>query len=217
MRIFARQFSIVSLLFIFMVMSEMLPYSALAEQQRTSFFEGELVMVLLSEVGPDRSMRVRERFAFVDGNGRRWEVPAGAVVNGASIPEFLWALFGPPFVGDYRRASVLHDYYYNLVDSLEVDRMFFEAAIVDGLDEQKAKIMYSSIRLMRRFENLRSMPLEAYSRLRLEFFRYLQGRPADTFYDTELLRQFEFAQRDLIELIESEDPDLERIDDIVGF
>ena len=40
------------------------------------------------------------------------EVPVGFVCDGASIPRFLWAVIGSPFVGRYRYPAVLHDFIY---------------------------------------------------------------------------------------------------------
>ena len=54
-------------------------------------FEGEVRTQWLRHRGPDRRMKLLEDFAFVDDNGVRWEAPAGSVVDGASIPEFLWS------------------------------------------------------------------------------------------------------------------------------
>jgi hypothetical protein len=59
---------------------------------------------------PDgRSMRLLAPFTYTDPNGAVWEAPAGAVVDGASIPRFAWSVTGGPFTGKYRNASVIHD------------------------------------------------------------------------------------------------------------
>jgi Protein of unknown function (DUF1353) len=94
-----------------------------------------------------RNMRLLEEFAFVDPTGKVWAVPAGAVINGASIPRLFWSLIGPPFVGAYRRASVIHDYYCEARSEpwLAVHRMFYEASLAGGVPEATAKIMYVAI------------------------------------------------------------------------
>lgn len=74
-------------------------------------------------------MRLVENFGFRQTNSTEWQVPAGAKVDGASIPRPLWSIFGGPFEGKYRDASVLHDYYCDVRTRghVEVHRMFYDA------------------------------------------------------------------------------------------
>jgi hypothetical protein len=111
-------------------------------------FIGRVVVEWLSEEGEDRTMRVVEWFAYEDPSGKLWEVPAGAEVDGASIPEALYSVVGPPFVGDYRRASVVHDYHCErrIVGWEAVHRMFYDAARTGGVPAVKAKMMYAAVR-----------------------------------------------------------------------
>ena len=110
-------------------------------------FEGDVVVEWLEHRGADRDMQLRENFAFVDDAGTRWNVPARAVINGASIPQTFWTLFGPPFVGDYRRASVVHDYYCDVRTrpSASVHRMFYNACRAGGVSFVRAKSMYAAV------------------------------------------------------------------------
>ena len=55
-------------------------------------------------------MELLEDFWYEDPKGKRWNTPKGSTINGATIPKALWSIVGPPFVGKYRRASVIHDY-----------------------------------------------------------------------------------------------------------
>ncbi len=107
-------------------------------------FEGEVVAVWDAD---GRNMTLREDFAYVDAQGRRWSAPAGTVVNGASIPRLFWTVIGSPFSGKYRNASVVHD-----IECEEmrqpweaVHRMFYEACRCGGVDEAQAKIMYYAV------------------------------------------------------------------------
>lgn len=97
-------------------------------------FIGRVVVEWLSEDAADRTMRLVEDFAYRDPVGKVWRVPAGAEVDGASIPATLHSIIGPPFVGDYRRASVLHDYYCRQrTESWKaVHKMFYDAARTGG-------------------------------------------------------------------------------------
>ena len=112
-------------------------------------FEGEVRTQWLRHRGPDRRMKLLEDFVFVDDAGVRWEARAGSVVDGASIPEFLWGAVGTPYVGDYRRASVLHDVACDQKTrpDKDVHRMFYDAMVADGGSVELAKQMYTGLRL----------------------------------------------------------------------
>jgi hypothetical protein len=112
-------------------------------------FEGVLQTEWLVHAGPDRKMKVLKNFTFVDDQGKRWVAPKGSVVDGASIPPELWSsVIGTPFVGDYRRATVLHDVacQQRVEPHKAVHRMFYEAMIADGVDEIRAQVMYLAVR-----------------------------------------------------------------------
>ena len=77
----------------------------------SSYFENDVVTIWLTGSDEDRDLELTRDFAFVEPTGR-WDAPAGSVVNGASIPSGLRSIIGSPFVGNYRRAAVIHDVYY---------------------------------------------------------------------------------------------------------
>lgn len=113
----------------------------------TGQFSGNPRTEWLSDDGPDRAMRVAETFSFTDAKGRRWEVPAGMEVDGATIPRTLWSSVGSPYTGDYRRAAILHD--AALLDPrvrrIDADAMFYEACIAGGCPASQAKLLYASV------------------------------------------------------------------------
>ena len=113
-------------------------------------FEGEVRTEWLTHQGDNRQMLLLEDFAFVDDNGKRWLAPAGSVIDGASIPEFLWSsVIGTPFIGDYRRATVLHD--VGCQERREphkaVHRLFYDAMVADGVSALKAQKYYTAVRI----------------------------------------------------------------------
>ena len=112
-------------------------------------FVGEVVAKWLVEPGPDRTMELIEPFAFVQANGVEWKVPKGEKVDGASIPQVGWTVFGSPYTGDYRRASVVHDHYCRVRtrSSADTHRMFAEASVTDGVDQVTAGILYTAVLL----------------------------------------------------------------------
>ena len=75
----------------------------------TSRYVGKVVTEWLRHDGADRLMELREPFTFVDSCGNTWMAPAGFIFDGTTIPRALWTVFGDPFIGDYRRAAVIHD------------------------------------------------------------------------------------------------------------
>jgi hypothetical protein len=85
--------------------------------------------------------------SYVDSNGLSWDAPAGAMVDGASIPQAFWSILGGPYEGKYRYASVLHDWYCDRRTRgwRAVDRMFYEAMRTSGVDEATAKAMYLAV------------------------------------------------------------------------
>ena len=106
----------------------------------------------LVEEGPDRDVKLLDDFLYIDPNGKRWPAPKRSVVDGASIPWPLWNKWiGPPFVGNYRRASVVHDVACELREKIcrssqIAHRMFYDACLCGGVGEIKAKVMYWAVR-----------------------------------------------------------------------
>ena len=110
-------------------------------------FSGPIVTKWIKHDGPDRDMLVVESVTFHDRDGKEWQVPEGARINGASIPRLLWVL-GSPFVGDYRRASVIHDHFCNTKSEpwKKVHRMLYDAVLTDGVSKITAMGMYAAVR-----------------------------------------------------------------------
>lgn len=110
----------------------------------TAAFDGVPVVQLLAD---GRTVKLVEPFGFRDPAGLDWPVPAGTVVDGASIPRPLWALIGGPFEGKYRDASIVHDWYCDLKNRpwRSVHRVFYDAMIVSGVGVAEAKLLYYSV------------------------------------------------------------------------
>lgn len=112
-------------------------------------FSGNPRTEWLSEPGADRDMRVIEPFWYLDPDGRRWDVPAGTIINGASIPRTLWSSVGSPYTGPYRRAALVHDAAVGREGVLrnEADTMFHFACLCGGCSVLQAKLLYAGVRL----------------------------------------------------------------------
>ena len=79
-------------------------------------YDGEPV----TKWNPDgRTMTLLTELRYTDPHGEVWVAPIGSVVDGASIPRYLWSVMGGPFEGRYRNASVLHDVAYGEQAPLE--------------------------------------------------------------------------------------------------
>ena len=94
-----------------------------------------------------RPMITREPFTFCDGNGRTWHVPKNSKIDGTSIPPIFWSIIGSPFVGNHRKASVVHDHFCFTQDRAwnDVHGMFYEAMLVAGVKKFKALVMYAGV------------------------------------------------------------------------
>lgn len=96
---------------------------------------------------PYRAMQLLEDFAFKDQSSKHWTARKGAVINGASIPQWIWSLAGSPYTGRYRRASVIHDYYCDVKSEPweNVHKMFYYATLADGATKVQAKVFYTAV------------------------------------------------------------------------
>jgi hypothetical protein len=130
------------------------------DQPRSSFNANVQAEWLDLEGGPvetksGRDMKLLRDLTYVDSGGTKWHVPAGAVVNGASIPMPLWKAVGSPYVGKYRSASVVHDYYCRTrgLDtatqtrrtSTQVHKMFGDAMRASGVSTARAVVMEQAV------------------------------------------------------------------------
>ncbi len=112
-------------------------------------FEGDVVTRWLTEpTADDRDMELVQPFAYVDPEGTRWEAAIGRRVNGATIPRWLWGTVGSPYVGNYRRASVVHDVACEeqAEPSEAVHLMFYQAMRSDGVKVMEALVMYYAVK-----------------------------------------------------------------------
>lgn len=105
-----------------------MPISVAAPQtaEFAPYFVGDVIAKFLRNAGSDRLMQLRENFGFVESPSKMWIAPKGFIFDGATIPRALWTVFGDPFIGDYRRAAVIHDMlctpYCQQCETLMLDR-----------------------------------------------------------------------------------------------
>jgi hypothetical protein len=106
-------------------------------------FKGEVVAKFLHD---GRNMQLEKPFGYVDPRGRTWDVPAGTVTDGASIPRVLWVSY-PPFTGQYRAAAVIHDYYCQTKTRSwrDTHEVFYNAMRTAAVADRTAKAMYGAV------------------------------------------------------------------------
>jgi hypothetical protein len=91
----------------------------------------------------------RKRICFIDSVGVFWNVPYGFPCDGQSVPRPLWPIIGHPLETESIRAACLHDRYYRWPDMRtreQIDRMFYEALIADGVNVAEARAKYRAVR-----------------------------------------------------------------------
>lgn len=94
-----------------------------------------------------RTMKLLSPVLYVAPDGTQWLAPAGAVVDGASIPQFAWSFIGGPFEGLYRDASIIHDV---ACDEKKrhwgaVHLAFYHAMMCRDVERWRAKVMYAAV------------------------------------------------------------------------
>lgn len=98
-----------------------------------------------------RDMKLLEEFVYSDSNGKRWDAPLGSIINGASIPQWLWDTIGSPYTGCYRNASIVHDIACmratTKAERKLADKMFWEACVAGGCTEPQANDLYAGVRI----------------------------------------------------------------------
>lgn len=107
---------------------------------------------------PDRPFEYRRTLnevQYIDRRGHVWRAPEGTITDGATIPPVFVPLIGSPTSAEFAIAAAIHDAYcgfgnedmplWQARDWRAVHRMFFEALVIGGTPESKAKAMYAAV------------------------------------------------------------------------
>lgn len=80
---------------------------------------------------------------------KNFVVPENFLFDGASIPRFLWRVFGHPFHAQYLIASCCHDYLYSTgkVSRLMADVIFYDLLKNAGVSSKRSFLMFIAVRL----------------------------------------------------------------------
>jgi hypothetical protein len=110
-------------------------------------FSGRVVLELVEDIGHDHMLRVLEEFTFHQEDGRKWPVPAGALLEGWSIPRALRALPSLPLESEFRKSAVVHGHFAHAKAGRwrDVHRMLYSASLAEGIPPTEAKVLYMTI------------------------------------------------------------------------
>jgi hypothetical protein len=113
----------------------------------TAHFIGKVAVEWLDDDPFIPGMRLIEDFGFADPRGKRWIAQQGAVLDGRSLPLLFRDTFGLPFEGQYRKTAVVYDHYCHAMNESwrQVQRMFYDAAVTEGVDPIEARLMYVTL------------------------------------------------------------------------
>ena len=106
-------------------------------------FEGRVVVEWLDDAFVP-SMRAVEDFGFRQAKGKFWKVARGQVFDGKGMPPLFCDLAGPPYEGRFRKSAMVYESATQARAEKwdEAQRMFFEAAVAEGVAAREAKVMY---------------------------------------------------------------------------
>ncbi|MET4045450.1 hypothetical protein ABIC03_007182 [Bradyrhizobium sp. RT6a] len=106
-------------------------------------FKGDFIFRWLID---GRKMELTSALVYTDPKGTTWEVPSGAITDGASVPRVFWT-YADPFVGEHRNAAVIHDHYCETKSRswTATHLMFYQAMRAAGVPEVRAKVLYSAV------------------------------------------------------------------------
>ncbi|MBI1396358.1 MAG: DUF1353 domain-containing protein [Betaproteobacteria bacterium] len=118
--------------------------SGVASGGETGHFEGRVVVEWLDDDPFVPMMRLVEDFSFVEVAGRTWRVPRGALLDERAMPPLFRDLVGSPLEGGFRKSALVYGYATQTMHEpwQDAQRMFFDAALAEGVDAPDAKAMY---------------------------------------------------------------------------
>lgn len=110
----------------------------------TGRFEGRVAVEWIDDPFVP-SMRLVDEFAFTQAAGKRWRAPSGQLLDGKGLPPLFRTLVGQPFDPGFRKSSVIYDAaVHQMVEPWDAaQRMFYEAALSEGVFPADAKAMYA--------------------------------------------------------------------------
>ncbi len=128
----------------------LLPTQLLADS-KNYYLTGNVSVKWLNEPKDKyRNMELISDVIFVH-DEKQWKARSGEIINGASIPPFLWSSGMSPYIGNYRRSTIIHDVYCSDEERRkkhswqDVHKMMYHAMIADSTSQKEAKLIYAAV------------------------------------------------------------------------
>lgn len=108
-------------------------------------FDGQAVLERLDDDPFVPRFRLIGELQFRQARGQIWVTPANTILDGRSVPTVFVQLFGNPLEGAFSKTAVSYDYAVKRKNSSweQAQRMFYEAAVTEGVAPGEAKVMYT--------------------------------------------------------------------------
>ncbi len=108
-------------------------------------FDGQAVLERLDDDPFVPRFRLIGELQFRQAGGQMWVTPAKTILDGRSVPTVFVQLFGNPLEGIFSKTAVSYDYAVKRKNSSweQAQRMFYEAAVTEGVAPGEAKVMYT--------------------------------------------------------------------------
>lgn len=93
----------------------------------------------------------------MDLNGRRWQIPVGYKTNGITAPESMKKSLGDGVSHPETWAAIFHDWLFTQpgISRSQADNLFYDLMIAYGIPTQRAKMMYTAVKLYSLSKNFR--------------------------------------------------------------
>ncbi len=108
-------------------------------------FDGQVMLESLADDPFVPSFRLIRELRFRQAGGQIWLTPSDTILNGRSMPTLFVQLFGHPFESDFPKTAISYEYAVKSKDRTwrEAQRMFYDAAVAEGVASSEAKVMYT--------------------------------------------------------------------------
>lgn len=109
-----------------------------------------MAKILVSNDVTNNLLQLEQDYDFT-WNDTNFRIMKGFTWDGASIPRFFWRLVGGPFVPQYWRASLVHDFFcirrFDFVPYDSAAEIFHKILLEDNVSSFKAGVMKSAVLL----------------------------------------------------------------------
>jgi hypothetical protein len=108
-------------------------------------FDGEAGLERLDDDPFVAEFKLIGELRFRQAIGEVWETPPNTILDGRSVPTLFVQLFGHPLESEFPKTAISYEYAVKMKTRSweEAQRMFYEAAVTEGIAPEEAKVMYT--------------------------------------------------------------------------